>query len=53
MLHQILQEEAEEHNIERSKRELSKMEELLGAPDIIKDICTDIVNTMKTIVQTN
>ncbi len=38
-----LQEEAEEYNIERSKRELSKMEELLGAPEIIEDICTDIV----------
>ena len=38
-----LMEEAEEHNIERSKRELSKMESLLGAPEIIDDICTDIV----------
>lgn len=36
--------EAEEHNIERSKRELSKMESLLGAPEIIDDICRDIVN---------
>ena len=39
-----LREQAEEYNIERSKRELSKMESLLGAPDIIEDICTDIVN---------
>lgn len=39
-----LMEEAEEHNIERSKRELSKMESLLGAPEIIADICQDIVN---------
>ena len=38
-----LQEDAEEYNIERSKRELSKMEELLGAPEIIENICTDIV----------
>jgi len=38
-----LREEAEEHNIERSKRELSKMESLLGAPEIIDDICSDIV----------
>ena len=38
-----LREEAEEHNIERSKRELSKMESLLGAPEIIDDICADIV----------
>ena len=38
-----LREEAEEHNIERSKRELSKMESLLGAPEIIDDICKDIV----------
>ena len=30
--------------IERSKKELSKMEELLGAPEIIDDICTDIVH---------
>lgn len=36
--------EAEEHNIEKSKRELSKMESLLGAPEIIEDICTDIVH---------
>ena len=39
-----LSEEAEEYNIERSKKELSKMEELLGAPEIIDDICTDIVH---------
>ena len=39
-----LLEEAEEYNIERSKKELSKMESLLGAPEIIDDICTDIVN---------
>ena len=38
-----LREQAEEYNIERSKRELSKMESLLGAPEIIDDICTDIV----------
>lgn len=38
-----LQEEAEEYNIERSKKELSKMEELLGAPEIINDVCSDIV----------
>lgn len=39
-----LREQAEEYNIERSKRELSRMEALLGAPEIIDDICTDIVN---------
>ena len=39
-----LSEEAEEYNIERSKKELSRMEELLGAPEIIDDICTDIVH---------
>jgi len=38
-----LREQAEEYNIERSKRELSKMESLLGAPEIIDDICNDIV----------
>ena len=37
-----LSEEAEEYNIERSKKELSKMEELLGAPEIIDDICKSI-----------
>ena len=36
--------QAESYNIERSKRELSKMESLLGAPEIIDDICRDIVN---------
>ena len=35
--------EAEDYNIERSKRELSKMESLLGAPEIIEDICSDII----------
>lgn len=35
--------EAEDYNIERSKRELSKMESLLGAPEIIDDICRDII----------
>ena len=38
-----LREQAEEYNIERSKRELSKMESLLGAPEIIDDICKDII----------
>ena len=38
-----LREQAEEYNIERSKRELSKMESLLGAPEIIDDICSDII----------
>lgn len=38
-----LREQAEEYNIEKSKHELSKMESLLGAPEIIDDICTDIV----------
>ena len=36
--------EAEEYNIERSKKELSRMESLLGAPEIIDDICSDIVH---------
>lgn len=36
--------QAESYNIERSKRELSKIESLLGAPEIIDDICRDIVN---------
>ena len=39
-----LMEQAEEYNIERSKRELSRMESLLGAPEIIDDICRDIID---------
>ena len=39
-----MREEAEEYNIERSKKELSRMESLLGAPEIIDDICSDIVH---------
>ena len=39
-----LMEQAEEYNIERSKRELSRMESLLGAPEIIDDICGDIID---------
>ena len=35
--------EADEYNIEKSKRELSRMESLLGAPEIIDDICNDII----------
>ena len=38
-----LSQQAEEYNIERSKKELSRMESLLGAPEIIDDICQDIV----------
>lgn len=36
--------EAEAHNIEKSKRVLSKMETLLGAPEILDNVCTDIIN---------
>ncbi|MBR0369276.1 MAG: type I restriction endonuclease subunit R [Methanobrevibacter sp.] len=39
-----LAEEAEDYNIWRSKKELSKMESLLGAPEIIDDICKDIID---------
>ena len=39
-----LRQQAEEYNIERSKRELSKMESLLGAPEVIDDISKDIVH---------
>lgn len=39
-----LKEQAEEHNVEKAKRELSRMESLLGAPEIIEDICTDIIH---------
>ena len=38
-----LAEEAEDYDIWRSKHELSKMESLLGAPEIIDDICRDII----------
>lgn len=36
--------QAESYNIERSKKELSRMESLLGAPEIINDICEDIIH---------
>ena len=39
-----LRQQAEEYNIEKSKHELSRMESLLGAPEIIDDICMDIVH---------
>ena len=39
-----LRQQAEEYNIEKSKHELSRMESLLGAPEIIDDICNDIVH---------
>lgn len=38
-----LAEEANDYDIWRSKHELSKMESLLGAPEIIEDICKDII----------
>ncbi|WP_296883005.1 type I restriction endonuclease subunit R [uncultured Methanobrevibacter sp.] len=38
-----LAEEAQDYDIWRSKHELSKMESLLGAPEIIEDICQDII----------
>ncbi len=38
-----LAEEADDYNIWRSKHELSKMESLLGAPEVIEDICKDII----------
>ncbi|MDR2830703.1 MAG: type I restriction endonuclease subunit R [Methanobrevibacter sp.] len=39
-----LSEEAEPYAIEKSKHELSKMEELLAAPETIDSLCNDIVN---------
>ena len=35
--------EAEEHVIDKSKRQLSKMEMLLGDPVILDDVCNDII----------
>lgn len=35
--------EAEEHVIDKSKRQLSKMEMLLGDPVILDDVCSDII----------
>lgn len=43
-LYKELESQSESYNIERSKRELSKMESLLGADEIITDICTDIID---------
>ena len=34
---------AEEHDIQKSKKQLSKMEILLGDSDILNDVCTDII----------
>lgn len=36
--------QAEDYNIERSKRELSKMEALLGSEETIDSICKDIID---------
>lgn len=40
----IMAKNAEPHAIEKSKKELSKMESLLGAPDTINSLCKDIIN---------
>jgi type I restriction enzyme R subunit len=39
-----LADEAEPYAIEKSKHELSKMEELLSAPETIESLCNDIIN---------
>lgn len=39
----ILAQQAAEHDIEKSKRELSKMESLLGSPETINSLCYDII----------
>ena len=36
--------EAEPYTIEKSKKELSRMEALLGAPETIESLCNDILN---------
>ena len=38
-----LSKNADEYNIEKSKRELSKMEELLGSPETIDSLANDII----------
>lgn len=35
---------AEEHAIEKSKKELGQMESILGAPQTIEALCNDIVD---------
>ncbi len=39
----LLARNAEEHAIEKSKKELGKMESILGAPQTINALCTDIL----------
>jgi len=40
----IMAENAELHAIEKSKKELSRMESLLGAPETIDSLCKDIIH---------
>ncbi len=41
--YELLAQNAEAHVIEKSKKELSKMESILGAPQTIEALCNDIV----------
>lgn len=43
MEYEIISENAEEYHIEKSKKQLSQMESILGAEETIKTLCADIV----------
>ena len=42
--YELLAQNAEEHAIEKSKKELGQMESILGAPQTIQALCTDILD---------
>ncbi len=42
--YELLAQNAEEHAIEKSKKELGQMESILGAPQTIEALCNDIVD---------
>ncbi len=42
--YEILAKQSEDYNIERSKKELSKIETLLGSEETIESICKDIID---------
>jgi type I restriction enzyme R subunit len=41
--YELLAQNADEKDIEKSKKELGNMEAILGAPETITDLCTDII----------
>lgn len=43
MVYEIIAEKAEEYHVEKSKKQLSQMESILGAEETIATLCADIV----------